>query len=54
MEKYFEGYGFLPYIEPTKYYAEPWKYVGYEYDENGEEWDVVYNNSTNEYAYTTV
>lgn len=55
MEKrYFEEYGFLSWIEPTQYYAEPWSYVGFAYDENGEEWDLVRNGKTNEYAYTTV
>lgn len=54
LEKYFEGYGFLNSITPEQYYAEPWSYVGYEYDSAGNEWDIVYNKSTNEYAYTTV
>lgn len=53
-KKYFGDYGLLNWIEPTQYYAEPWSYVGYEQDENGEEWDIVYNRETYEYAYTTV
>lgn len=53
-EKYFRDYGLLNWIEPTRYYAEPWSYVGIEQDENDEEWDIVYNKSTYEYAYTTV
>lgn len=53
-KKYFENYGFLDSITPTQYYAEPWTYVCSEYDSAGNEWDIVRNISTGEYAYTTV
>ncbi len=53
-KKYFRDYGWLNWIEPTQYYEEPWSYVCFEWDENDEAWDIVYNKKTHEYAYTTV
>lgn len=52
--KYFRDYGLLNWIEPTQYYEDPWSYVGIGQDENDEEWDIVYNKDTYEYAYTMI
>ena len=55
MEKrYFECYGFLDWLKPTDYYAEPWVYVGYAIDDCDEEFDLVRNNKTMEMRYTNI
>ena len=37
----FEGYGELEWLEPTDYYAGPWKYLEAAKAEDGEMYDIV-------------
>ena len=53
-KKYFEDYGFLDWLEPTEYYADPWTYVGCIKDDYGEKFDLVRNITTMEMRYTIV
>lgn len=53
-KKYFSSYGDLSSITPEQYYAGPWMYVCTESDMAGNEWDIVCNMLTGDYAYTTV
>ena len=38
---YFKDYGDLEWLEPSEYYAAPWKYVRMEEGEDGELYDIV-------------
>ena len=59
-EKYFDWYGKLSWLEPDKYYEEPWSYVCKEhtYDvEDGDDdgwYDIVTNKEATEVRYTIV
>lgn len=53
-ERYFEGYGFLEWLEPTDYYAEPWTYVCASEDDCNEPFDLVRNIRTMEMRYTCI
>lgn len=44
----------LEYIEPERFYAEPWGLEGTVKDEDGEFYDLVYNSEENYYAITNV
>ena len=37
----FEGYGELEWLEPTDYFAGPWKYLETARAEDGEMYDIV-------------
>lgn len=53
--KYFEISGELKYIEPHRYWKEPyWTYLRVEKDEKGEEWDIIWNLVTGENGYSCV
>lgn len=52
--RYFENYGILTWLDPEQYYAEPWTYVGYAEDEDGELFDLVRNNKTMEMRFTNI
>ena len=51
---YFEYYGYLQWLDPEQYYAEPWTYVGYAEDEDGKLFDLVRNNKTMEMRFTNI
>ena len=44
----------LEYIEPERFYAEPWGLEGTVKDEDGEFYDLIYNSEENYYAITNV
>ena len=52
--KYFEGYGFLNWLDPAEYFAGSWTYVGYADDDCEEIFDLVRNKRTMEMRYTTI
>ena len=52
--EFFKNYGILEWLEPSKYYAEPWTYVSNDTTINGRTYDIVRNIETDEYRYTIV
>lgn len=54
-EMYFSYYGFLKWLEPTQYYAEPWSYHCSAEGDDGEQYDIVRNEyEEDEFRYTIV
>ena len=52
---YFKDYGYLECLEPSEYYAEPWRYHATAENEDGERYDVVESvGDRSELRYTTV
>ena len=58
MKEYFEGYGYLEWLEPEQYYAEPWIYHGSTtacgMEDSGELYAIVINKDTDEFRYTII
>ena len=54
---YFTEFGFLDWLEPKKYFSEPWKYVGTAEGDDGERYTIVRHNDAagiSEYRYTII
>lgn len=51
---YFEGYGELAEISAEEFYVGDWSPVEKTTDVNGEEWDIVYSRSEQEYRYGAI
>ena len=49
---WFEGYGFLDYLEPKEYFADAWAYVETSEGDDGKRYDIVELN--NEFRFTNI
>lgn len=55
MEKrWFDGYGWLEWLEPVDYYGDPWWYVVSAEGDDGERYDIVRDHDATVYRYTNV
>lgn len=54
MRAYFEEYGLLEYLDPERYFAEPWSPFAQAEDEDGTKWQIVANNTRTELRFTDV
>ena len=51
---YFSDYGFLTWLEPQQYFAEPWRYLRSAEGEDGQMYDIVFQHDTEEVRYTNI
>lgn len=50
----FENFGILEWLEPEIYHAGPWEYLCEEVGEDGEIYDIVFNDYPSEIRYTII
>lgn len=59
-DRYFNNYGKLKWLEPSDYFAGPWKYVGFSITDDVEDdnecgqYDLVRHTETMEMRYTNI
>lgn len=53
-EMYFSDYGELEWLDPERYFAEPWSYLRSAYGADGEFYDIVISRDGLEARYTTI
>ena len=51
---YFKRYGEMPYVEKSEYLKDDYSYVATEHEFYDESFDIVRDNTTEEYCYTQI